>query len=175
MTSETIPTAVRLHHHAYVTTDLEATRAFYEEVVGLPLVATWTEESGGQEFCHAFFGLRDGGALAFFQFADQKYSEQSAPAVPFSPYRHVALLVDQESQDALRERAKAAGVDVLTQDHGYCKSLYMSDPNGLILEFTMDHPENDKIDSLRRDSAHRDLTRWLSGDHSSNNDWRFDS
>src|SRR5690349_24522219 len=33
----------RLHHTAYVTRDLEATRAFYEDVIGLPLVATWCE------------------------------------------------------------------------------------------------------------------------------------
>ncbi|HEX9807419.1 MAG TPA: VOC family protein, partial [Alteraurantiacibacter sp.] len=31
----------RLHHTAYVTEDLEATRAFYEDVIGLPLSATW--------------------------------------------------------------------------------------------------------------------------------------
>ena len=69
MTSATIPSAVRLHHHAYVTTDQEATRRFYEEIAGLPLVATWTEVGEGQELCHTFFGLSDGGALAFFQFA----------------------------------------------------------------------------------------------------------
>jgi glyoxylase I family protein len=33
----------RLHHTAYVTRDMEATRRFYEEVIGLPLVATWSE------------------------------------------------------------------------------------------------------------------------------------
>jgi glyoxylase I family protein len=33
----------RLHHTAYVTKDLEATRAFYEDLIGLPLVATWSE------------------------------------------------------------------------------------------------------------------------------------
>jgi glyoxylase I family protein len=175
MTSETIATAMRLHHHAWVTTDQEATRKFYEEIIGMPLVATWTEISEGQEYCHTFFGLGDGGALAFFQFADQKYSEQSAPPVASSPFRHVALLVDSQSQRKIRERAEAAGVDTLTQDHGFCKSLYMNDPNGLILEFTIDHPEVDKIDALRRENAHRDLARWLSGDHSSNNDWRWDS
>jgi glyoxylase I family protein len=172
MTTDAVPTAVRLHHHAYVTTDQEATREFYESIVGLPLVATWTEGSDGQEFCHTFFGLADGGALVFFQFADRSYSEKSAPPVAFSPYRHVALLVDSESQDGIRERAESAGVGTLTQDHGYCKSLYMQDPNDLILEFTVDHPAIGKIDAVRRESAHRDLARWLSGDHSSNNDWR---
>ena len=174
MTSPTMPGAVRLHHHAYVTTDQEATRRFYEEIVGLPLVATWAEVADGQEYCHTFFELADGGALAFFQFADEKYSEQSAPPAPFSPYRHVALLVDSGSQDEIRERAEAADVDTMTLDHGYCRSLYMSDPNGLILELTVDHPEIDKIAALQRENAHAELARWLAGDHSSNNDWRWD-
>jgi catechol 2,3-dioxygenase-like lactoylglutathione lyase family enzyme len=63
---------VRLHHHAFVTTDQEATRKFYEDIVGLPLVATWTEVEhlmGGEEheFCHTMYELEDGGCLAFFQ------------------------------------------------------------------------------------------------------------
>ena len=64
----------RLHHNAFVTEDQEATRAFYEDLIGLPLVATWTEveELFGEErtYCHTFYGLGDGSALAFFQFAD---------------------------------------------------------------------------------------------------------
>ena len=34
--------AFRLHHHAYVVDDQEATRAFYEDLLGFP-VATWCE------------------------------------------------------------------------------------------------------------------------------------
>ncbi|MGH9096855.1 MAG: VOC family protein [Acidimicrobiales bacterium] len=169
--------AARLHHHAFVTTDQEATRAFYEDVVGLPLIATWTEVErlmGGeeQEFCHTFYGLGDGGALAFFQFANVQFSEEfAAPPTP-SLFRHVALLVTAESQDAIRNRAHAAGLETWTGDHGMCTSLYVTDPNGLQLEFTVDHPDIDKIDAIRMESAHRDLARWLSGDHSSNNEWR---
>jgi hypothetical protein len=33
----------RLHHAAWVTRDQEATRHFYEDIIGLPLVATWAE------------------------------------------------------------------------------------------------------------------------------------
>ena len=33
----------RLHHNAYVTRDMEATRHFYEDLIGMPLVATWCE------------------------------------------------------------------------------------------------------------------------------------
>ena len=36
-TTDKLPS--RLHHNAYVSKDLEATRAFYEDLSGLPLVA----------------------------------------------------------------------------------------------------------------------------------------
>ncbi len=66
----------RLHHTAYTSKDLEATRHFYEDIIGLPLIATWCEkdELFGKErtYCHCFFGLGDGGALAFFQFANKE-------------------------------------------------------------------------------------------------------
>lgn len=36
--THSVPT--RLHHTAYVTRDLEATRRFYEDLIGLPMIAT---------------------------------------------------------------------------------------------------------------------------------------
>ncbi len=182
MPSPTTDTAqappARLHHHAFDTTDQEATRKFYEDVVGLPLVTTWTEVEhlmGGEEleFCHTMYELGDGGCLAFFQFANRQFSEQFAAPPPFSLFRHFAMLVTSEQQEAIRSRAEDAGLEVtMIADHGYCRSLYLTDPNGLVLEFTVDHPDVEKIDATRRDGAHRDLARWLSGDHSSNNEWR---
>jgi glyoxylase I family protein len=177
MTDLTHAPPARLHHHAFVTDDQEATRRFYEDIVGLPLVATWTEVEhlmGGeeQEFCHTFYGLGDGGCLAFFQFANREFSEQFAPPPLPSIFRHVALLVTSEQQEAIRTRAEDSGLGAVTAEHGYCTSLYITDPNGLLLEFTVDHPDVENIDAIRRDRAHRDLARWLSGDHSSNNDWR---
>ena len=35
----------RLHHNAYVVEDQEANRRFLEDVLGIPLVATWCEKS----------------------------------------------------------------------------------------------------------------------------------
>src|ERR1700729_3981997 len=76
----------RLHHTAYVAKDLEATRRFYEDLIGLPLVATWCEvdELFGAErvYCHLFFELGDGGALAFFKFANPEDQELFGPALP---------------------------------------------------------------------------------------------
>lgn len=95
-------------------------------------------------------------------------------AFPWSPrgHQHVALCVDAPSQDAIRNGAEAAGIETRLADHGYCQSLYLTDPNGLKLELTVDHPEVEAIDVIRTRSAHEDLARWLAGDHSTNNDWR---
>ena len=104
----------RLHHHAFVTSDQEATRQFYEDVVGVPLVATWTEVEhlmGGeeQEFCHTMYELGDGGCLAFFQFANDQFSEQFARPPPFSLFRHFAMLVTSEQQAAIRSSGRGRG------------------------------------------------------------------
>ena len=169
----------RLHHTAYVTRDLEATRRFYEDVIGLPLVATWCEadELFGAErvYCHLFFGLGDGGALAFFKFAKPQDEELFGPKMPATPFHHIALNVDRETQQAIEQRLAAAGYQspqTFVLEHGYCRSVYVTDPNGLILEFTLDHPQADEIKRVRRANAHTDLKRWTGGDHTSNNTYR---
>ena len=87
-TSASLPS--RLHHTAYVAKDLEATRRFYEDIIGMPLVATWCEvdELFGAErvYCHLFFELADGGALAFFSFAKPEDQELFGPKLPPSPF-----------------------------------------------------------------------------------------
>jgi catechol 2,3-dioxygenase-like lactoylglutathione lyase family enzyme len=169
----------RLHHTAYVTRDLEATRKFYEELIGLPLVATWCEidELFGAErvYCHLFFELGDGGALAFFKFAKPEDEELFGPKMPASPFHHIALNVDQETQQAIEKRLAAAGYKeprTFVLEHGYCRSVYVTDPNGLILEFTLDSPNAAQINRDRRASAQADLKRWMAGDHTSNNTYR---
>ena len=169
----------RLHHTAYVTRDLEVTRHFYEEVIGLPLVATWCEadELFGAErvYCHLFFGLGDGGALAFFKFAKPEDEELFGPKMPATPFHHIALNVDKGTQDAIEGRLAAAGYkppQTFVLEHGYCRSVYVTDPNGLILEFTLDNPKVEEINRASRIKAHSELKRWVAGDHTSNNTYR---
>ena len=169
----------RLHHNAYVTKDMEATRIFYEDVIGLPLVATWSESDelfgAVRTYCHCFFGLGDGGALAFFQFEKPEDQEQFGPKMPFSPFHHIALNVDEETQKAIEGRIKAAGLkepEAFVLEHGYCRSVYATDPNGLIIEFTLDAPKANEINEERRGKAREELRKWLAGDHTSNNTYR---
>ena len=161
----------RLHHHAFVVADQERTRQFYEDVIGLPLVDTWCEHDGTTAFCHTFFELADGSALAFFQFADP--AVQAANATPStSVYDHVALHATPAVQAAIAARAEEAGVPTLTIDHGYCTSLYATDPDGLIVEITVDLPDAVAAAPARRQQAHDELARWMAGDHADNNTYR---
>jgi len=177
--SEQTGLPARLHHNAFVTKDQEATRAFYEDIIGLPLVATWKEsdELFGKvrTYCHTFYGLGDGSALAFFQFADGDDQNEFGPEMPFSPFQHIALKVSKETQDRLAQKLAEAGWkpdQTYVLEHGYCRSLYTSDPNGLLLEFTLDAEGVEASDAQRRSTAHADLASWLAGDHTSNNHWR---
>ncbi len=171
--------ANRLHHTAYVTKDLEATRAFYEDVLGFPLMATYCEkdELFGKErvYCHVFFELADGSALAFFQFADADDQAEFGPEMPASPFIHIALHVDEDGQAALAKRIADAGIvepQTYVLEHGYCRSLYVTDPNGMIIEFTYDDPRAAALDEGRRAAAHAELKRWLGGQHHNNNPFR---
>jgi catechol 2,3-dioxygenase-like lactoylglutathione lyase family enzyme len=169
----------RLHHTAYVTRDMEATRHFYEDIVGLPLVATWCEsdELFGKmrTYCHCFFGIEDGGALAFFQFADPGDADEFGPKMPPTPFHHIALNGDAKLQAEVEARLRAAGYtepQMYVLEHGYCRSLYAIDPNGMILELVADAPGVEASAEARRASAHAELKRWLGGDYHSNNTFR---
>ena len=79
--------------------------------------------------------------------------------------------LQQEIHDRLTAAAwKPDGTYVL--EHGYCRSLYTEDPNGLLLEFTVDVDIADDIAADRRTDSHETLQRWLAGDHTSNNVYR---
>ena len=145
----------------------------------MPLVATWCERENlrgkEREYCHTFFALADGSALAFFQFADADDQAQFGPEIPASPFIHLALKVDEETQAELERRIKDAGLEATyVLEHGYCRSVYVVDPNGMTVEFTCDDPRAEAGDAYRRSIAHAELKRWLGGDHTTNNDFRHE-
>ena len=119
----------RLHHTAYVTRDQEKTRQFYEDVIGLPLVATWSESDDlfgkVRTYVHTFYAIGDGGALAVFQFADPSDQAEFGPGMPPTPFHHIALAVDAETQARIEARIAKAGIkppDTYVLEHGYCHS-----------------------------------------------------
>lgn len=159
----------RLHHAAWVTRDMEMTRAFYEDVLGLPLTACWIEKnpSTGQEYCHTCFEIGDGGSIAFFDWL----ADRDKPVPPVAP-GHLALECSSETQTQLRSRLQAAGFTTRLTDHGYCVSLYVTDPNNYRLEFTVDKTEAAADVAQNRSDAHKHLERWIAGDRAVNNTHR---
>ena len=174
--SATLDTSItRMHHHAFVTSDHERNRHFIEDLLGLPLVATWCEHSpsyGDMPFCHTFYELGDGSALAFFQMAPP--NDERFLIGETNRYDHIALNADEATLQAICGRFDSEGVKYFVQDHGYVKSLYVTSPDGLMVEIAVDPPNVDEIKAKRRADAHTELSRWLSGDYRSNNDWRPD-
>lgn len=164
-----------MHHIAYLVKDLGATRRFYEDLMGLPLIAAWAEarefpEFPGRilEYCHLFFGLRDGSALAFFGFADEDAFEAYYRGQ--TPFVHSAVNVSPAFQAEVRARVEAAGAQHYYIDHGYCRSLYVKDPDGMSFELTVDPESADEIAAWQADTARATLDRWLAGDRTPNNE-----
>ena len=105
------------------------------------------------------------------------FDPNSAPLIETSFDR--ALMqwssLDQATQAELEARIARAGFvepDTYVLDHGYCRSVYLKDPNGMILEFTYDTPDAAAGDATRRATAHAELARWLAGDRKNNNPYR---
>ena len=167
----------RLHHYAFVIKDQEVNRKFFEDVLGIPLVATWCEKMVHAvlkreiAYCHTFYALGDGGAVAFFQYADEDAYQMLKPTNP-AVGSHISFKVDEATFNEIEARIDRAGVAKRIIDHGYCKSIYLNSPDDLRLEFTVDPPDVEEINALRAGDAHSELRRWMAGDRTPNNDIR---
>ena len=167
----------QLFHHAFRAKDSEATRHFYEDLLGMPLIASFVETQipstgAPTNYIHTYYGIGDGGALAVFQFAEGNESPDSfRPVSSFD--QHIALYMDTlESLREVRARLAAGGVPIREVDHGYCHSLYIHDQNGLQVELAVDEPNTDEIMAEARLSARTTLDNWMAGARDGNNRWR---
>ena len=170
---------LRMHHHAYAVKDQEANRHFIEDILGIPLVATWCERTFRPEvgrevdYCHTFFEIADGGALAFFQYRRRR-GVREKPRDPAGGWRLLAHGAESHARQLrrtatpLRDRRRAG-------PHDRSRLLPVHVPenaDGLRLEFTVDAPDAERIAAMRRADAHSELARWLAGDRHVNNDDR---
>jgi hypothetical protein len=125
----------RLHHTAYCDQGSSRRRALLRGHPRAAADATWCEKDflfgKDRTYCHCFFGIGDGGALAFFQFADPDDQAQFGPEIPATPFIHLALNVDQADPGRARRADQGRGSEATyTLEHGYCRSVYVVDPNG---------------------------------------------
>jgi len=146
-----------INHLALVCRDMAETQRFYEDVLGMPLVKTVALPDGGQHF---FFDCGGGSLLAFFWWPDVTEGAPGVASVEHFPSRpktvvgsmnHVAFTVDDAQLEDYCARLEAAGVPVLPvvvnhddselgvarERHAgvFVRSVYFTDPNGVMLEF----------------------------------------
>ncbi len=154
-----------LHHFAWRCRDAEATRQFYEDILGLPLVHVIKKDtvpSTGEHcpYVHIFFRMRDGSNIAFFDLGD----DTAAAPSPNTPgwVNHIALRVESRAAlHLMKARLERHGVDVIgVVDHdGFIESIYFFDPNGLRLELTIEVADAAMLRS-HADTAHAALDAW---------------
>lgn len=154
-----------VHHVAFRCRDAEQTRWFYEEVLELPLAAALViEEEPGvgrvRPYMHLFFELGDGNFIAFFDDPDEARPEHFEKAHGFD--RHVALTVATEDElRAWQAKINARGVTCLGPvDHGFVRSVYMYDPNGLQVEITTQTPRYAAIMAHEQAHARNAIADW---------------
>jgi catechol 2,3-dioxygenase-like lactoylglutathione lyase family enzyme len=124
-------TARGLHHTALISSDVERTVRFYQDVLGFPL----TELIENRDYpgsSHFFFDIGNGNLLAFFDF----------PGLDVGPYgevlgglHHMAISVELQPWEALVQRLTDAGVP--HEVHSGV-SVYFRDPDGARIELIAD-------------------------------------
>lgn len=137
ISSNDLPTAPAwrgINHLALVTPDMDATVRFYQGVLGMPVVAT----TMAGPMRHYFFEIAEGNTVAFFEVPGAATFRKPAGAPIEFPMQldHLSFNVpDEVSLELLRHRVKAAGSEITDiVDHGFIRSVYFHDPNGIALE-----------------------------------------
>jgi catechol 2,3-dioxygenase-like lactoylglutathione lyase family enzyme len=130
------------HHVALVTPDLDSTRRFYGEVLGMQVGDILHRGGLGGRHCFVKPGDGDGLGMHFFEHIEAQlfpYPQEPAPPV-FIPgaLQHLAFgLPDSDAAEALRERLRAQGIEPWpTGLAGPLQSMLFFDNNGLMLEAT---------------------------------------
>ena len=131
-------------HIGLSTLNLDKTREFYEDVLGFkPVVAdTITVQEGGY-LRHMFFDVGRGQLIAFLEpngvpDVPTKYDAgiNRGLGVPAGFYHFAFEAGSAAALAEKRDELRAKGVEVTDiADHGWAKSIYFKDPNGLSLEY----------------------------------------
>ena len=123
-----------VNHLAMVTPDMDATVRFYAGVLGMRLAAT----TMAGPMRHYFFEIGDENTIAFFEVKGAETFAKPAGAPSDRPiqFDHLSFNVpDEHALEMLRKRLLSAGSEVTeVVDHGFIRSVYFTDPNGIALE-----------------------------------------
>jgi glyoxylase I family protein len=123
-----------IHHAALICSDVEQTIAFYQDLLGFPLVEL-VENRDYPGSSHFFFDLGNQTLLGFFDFPGLGL-EPGVEAI--GGVQHIAISAPRDRWEAARERLDAAGVKYAGPDRGIEESMYFKDPDGIQIELLSD-------------------------------------
>ena len=130
------------HHVAIATRDMLATHEFYCEAMGFELVRVEKANMGDGVWAkHFFYDTGNGEMMAFWEIHDDKLPKDFPTSISAGLglpawSNHLAFGATDEAQLQINlERLLAAGHNVTEIDHHWCKSIYATDPNGILVEF----------------------------------------
>ena len=127
-----------INHLALVTPDMDATVRFYHGVLGMRVVASLS--AGPMR--HYFFEIGNQNTVAFFEWDGADVDTESVvkpagipPSFP-TQFDHISFnLPDEQALIDLQDRLATYAVEVTPiVDHGFMRSVYFTDPNGIALE-----------------------------------------
>ena len=143
------------HHAVWLVGDQERNRHFMEDLLGLPLVAAFTDESSvspGLKFSHCLYELGDGDTLAFFQMIGP--GTEQFTAEHHNCFNQVAFRSDEGTQLQIHERLLAEDYKHFVQDHGWTILLHVTSPDGINIEIAADtSSEEDELAETEHRSA----------------------
>ena len=146
-----------INHIALVCRDMREAMEFYTKTLDMPLIKTVELPDGGQHF---FFDCGGGSSVAFFWWGDAPAAAPGIASVKKFPFdaktavgsmNHLAFHMDESELEAALTRLAEAGVEhtpvIVNHDDSkagmapdmhdgvFVRSVYFTDPNGIMMEF----------------------------------------
>lgn len=148
------------HHLAVATRDVVGNHLFYSRAMGFELVKVEARESPeGGWAKHFFYDTGNGEMMAFWELHGAQVPEDfptglsEAAGLP-AWVNHIAFGSASVAElEIHRKRWLENGYDVLEIDHGWCHSVYTTDPNRTLVEWCVTTGEFDAADRARAEAA----------------------
>lgn len=148
---------LKIDHLAFPSFDPEETWRFYTEVMRMPLLEVLSQD-GAEPMLIVSFGHAGQPPLVFFTVKDMEPPAHGA--LPDWIYHYAFSAPSTAALQDWRERLAKLGVPYAEEDHGGQRSLYFSDPNGLMLEVNYPPASPPPADAGRQNEAFRRMRRW---------------
>ena len=129
--NELVSTARGVHHTAHISSDVERTIKFHQEILGFPLAELF-ENRDYAGSTHFFFAIGNGNYLAYFDL----------PGLDLEPYKevlgghhHLAISMERSNWEMVKNRLDEHGIPYAHVDGS---SIYFNGPDGERLELISD-------------------------------------